>query len=67
MSPMGPESADLRRQRHVRYCINIGNGRQMLTVVFRRNLRRRRQFTPTSAAPAFLRENLFEEILHGDP
>jgi hypothetical protein len=29
--------------------INNGNGRQMLTVVFRRN-RRRRQFTPTAVA-----------------
>jgi hypothetical protein len=37
----------------------------MLTVVFGRNARR--QFTPTAAAPAFLRKNLFEEILHGDP
>ena len=26
-----------------------------------------RQFTPTAVAPAFLRKNLFEEILHGDP
>jgi hypothetical protein len=35
-----PLGAELRREREVRYRVNIGNGQQMLIVVFRPTLRR---------------------------
>jgi hypothetical protein len=40
----GSTSTELRRERDVRYRVNIGNGQQMLIVVFRPTLRRWGQF-----------------------